>query len=55
MNDPRRPAVRKAVALRYERGKDKAPRVVARGMRLRAKTLPSCLVISGISGGANDF
>jgi flagellar biosynthesis protein len=36
MSDPRRPAVRKAVALRYERGTDKAPRVVAKGDRLLA-------------------
>ena len=39
MNDPRRPAVRKAVALRYERGKDKAPRVVAKGDRLLAERI----------------
>jgi flagellar biosynthesis protein len=36
MSDPSRPAVRKAVALRYERGTDKAPRLVAKGDRLLA-------------------
>jgi FlhB-like protein len=36
MSDSRRPGVRKAVALRYERGADRAPRVVAKGDRLLA-------------------
>jgi FlhB-like protein len=39
MSDQSRPTVRKAVALRYERGKDRAPRVVAKGERLLAERI----------------
>lgn len=39
MSDQPRPSVRKAVALRYERGKGRAPRIVAKGERLRAERI----------------
>jgi len=39
MNDRPRSPGRKAVALRYDHGKDQAPRVVAKGERLRAERI----------------
>lgn len=48
MNEPRRPAVRKAVAVRYERGTDKAPRVVAKGDRLLADRIVEIARAHGI-------
>jgi len=39
MSDRPRSPSRKAVALRYDHGKDKAPRVVAKGERLRAERI----------------
>ncbi len=39
MSRPSRPASPKAVALRYDRGKDRAPRVVAKGERLLAERI----------------
>lgn len=39
MSDPGRPVVPKAVALRYDQGKDRAPRVVAKGERLLAERI----------------
>jgi flagellar biosynthesis protein len=39
MNDRPRAPGRKAVALRYDHGKDSAPRVVAKGDRLRAERI----------------
>jgi flagellar biosynthesis protein len=48
VSDPPRPASPKAVALRYDRGKDKAPRIVAKGDRLLAERIVEIARAHGI-------